>query len=165
MSAGDIASTSTVTDLFINYQLQVVGVDFMISGLAFALPMQAVSPGPCALGRRLSIIDYQLLTSAGDPCGSTQHKDHSVDHDLDLVVTANMVRTAIRARLGSGITQHAISELIARYARDGAARRREEGGIYRLPVEVIPHERRAAFLDALNELPEHGRSLTQRNAA
>ena len=49
--------------------------------------------------------------------------------DLDLVVTANMLRTAIRAKLGSGATQRAIWGLIARYARDGAhTRKREEAG-------------------------------------
>ena len=76
--------------------------------------------------------------------------------DLDLVVTANMLRTAIRAKLGSGATQRAIWGLIVHYARGGAHMgRREEGGVPRLPVEVIPHERRGAFLDALNELHAH----------
>jgi len=86
-----------------------------------------------------------------------------VTDDLDLVVTANMLRTAIRAKLGSGATQSAISGLIVHYARDGAHMgRREDGGVHRLPVEVIPHERRAAFLDALNELPDHDAQRTLR---
>jgi len=56
------------------------------------------------------------------------------------------------AKLGSGATPRSMWGWIAHYARDGAhMRRREEGGIHRLPVEVIPHERRAAFLDALND--------------
>jgi hypothetical protein len=75
--------------------------------------------------------------------------------DFDLVVTSNMLRTAIRAKLGSGAKRRAISLLIARYARDGVmTARREEDGVSRLPVEVIPHERRVAFLDAINQLPE-----------
>ena len=77
--------------------------------------------------------------------------------DLDLVITSNMLRTAVRAKLGSGITQNAIWALIARYARDGAHRRqREINGVPRLPVEIIPLERRTDFLDALNDLPERG---------
>jgi hypothetical protein len=89
----------------------------------------------------------------------------SVTDELDLVVTSNMLRTAIRAKLCSGATQRAIWGLIAHYARDGAhMRRREEGGVHRLPVEVIPHERRASFLDALNELRDHDRRRTLRTA-
>jgi hypothetical protein len=89
----------------------------------------------------------------------------SVTDELDLVVTANMLRTAIRAKLSSGTTQRAISGLIADYARDDThVRRREEGGVQRLPVEVIPHERRAAFLDALNELRDHDARRTPRTA-
>lgn len=82
-------------------------------------------------------------------------------NDLDLVVTANMLRTAIRAKLGAGARHRAIWGLIVCFARgDAPTRRREEGGVHRLPVEVIPHERRAAFLDALNELPGHDASRT-----
>jgi hypothetical protein len=89
-----------------------------------------------------------------------------VTDDLDLVVTANMLRTAIRAKLGSGATQREIWGLIARYARDGAhTRKREEGGVHRLPVEVIPHERRGSFLDALNELSDHDAWRTPRGTA
>jgi hypothetical protein len=73
---------------------------------------------------------------------------------MDLHITANMLRTALRAKLGSGAARRAISELIGRYARDGVTQRRQDG-VYRLPVEVIPYERRASFLDALNELPEN----------
>jgi hypothetical protein len=88
-----------------------------------------------------------------------------VTDDLDLIVTANMLRTAIRAKLGSGAAHRAIWRLIADYARGGARmRRREEGGVNRLPVEVIPHERRGAFLDALNELPDHDARRTPRTA-
>lgn len=77
--------------------------------------------------------------------------------DLDFIVTSNMLRTAIRAKLAVGVTQRTIWLLIAHFARDGAkTRQREEGGVHRLPVEIISHERRAAFLDALNELSEQG---------
>jgi hypothetical protein len=89
----------------------------------------------------------------------------SVIDELDLVVTANMLRTAIRAKLGLGATRRAIWGLIAHYARDGAhMRRREEGGVPRLPVEVIPHERRGAFLDALNDLRDDDARQTLRTA-
>ena len=75
----------------------------------------------------------------------------------DLVITADMLRTTIRAKLRAGATESALWTLIARYAREGARRRqREENGVPRLPVEVIPQERRATFLDALNELPTRG---------
>ena len=86
--------------------------------------------------------------------------------DLDLVVTANMLRTAIRVKLASGTTQKAIWLLIAAYSRDGARRgRREVGGVYRLPVEDIPHERRAEFLDVLNALPNGDLRSTAKRAA
>lgn len=75
--------------------------------------------------------------------------------NFDLVVTANMLRTAIRTKLNAGAKQRAIWGLIVCFARDDARMRRiEEGGVHRLPVEIIPHERRAAFLDALNELAD-----------
>ena len=80
--------------------------------------------------------------------------------NLDLVVTANMLRTAIRAKLAAGVAKMAISGVISQFARDKTnARQCEANGIPRLPVEVIPQEQRANFLDALNELPERGMRL------
>jgi len=78
----------------------------------------------------IEIADYQFLNLAARCLREYDARIISVTDELDLVVTANMLRTAIRAKLGSGTTQRAISGLIADYARDDThIRRREEGGV------------------------------------
>ena len=84
---------------------------------------------------------------------------------LELVLTTDMLRTAIRSKLRSGTSRQPISALIRTYAPDGAeAGRRKNAGSYRIPLELIPHERRTEFLDALYELPSDGRPSIDRLA-
>ena len=72
---------------------------------------------------------------------------------LESVITATTLRTAIRAKIDAGVSSRAISQLINIYAPAGAGRGREDdSGGQRLPVEVIPHEWRVAFLVALDKL-------------
>ena len=73
---------------------------------------------------------------------------------FELVLTAEMLRTSIRAKLRSGASRRDVSVLIRAYAPHVEARRKDDG-VYRIPVELIPLERRVSFLDALNELPNH----------
>ena len=72
---------------------------------------------------------------------------------LELVLTAEMLRTAIRAQLRVGTSRQTISLLIRSYAPPGVRTERMDEGVYRVPVELIPVERRTAFLDALSGLP------------
>lgn len=84
---------------------------------------------------------------------------------LEVVLTTDMLRTAIRSKLRTGTSRQPISALIRTYAPDGAeAGRRKNAGTYRIPLEAIPHERRTAFLDALHELPSDSRSGMDRFA-
>jgi hypothetical protein len=72
---------------------------------------------------------------------------------LESVITATMLRTAIRAKIDAGVSRRAISLLVNANAPPGAGRGREDdSGVRRLPVEVIEHERRAAFLVELDQL-------------
>lgn len=75
-----------------------------------------------------------------------------------LVLSAAVLRTAIRAKLRTGTSRQAISALIKAYAPKGANTERRNGQLFRLPVELIALGRRAPFLDALNELPADRRS-------
>lgn len=79
---------------------------------------------------------------------------------VEMILTAEMLRTAIRAKLRVGAGRRAISLLIHEYAPEGARTMRTDDSVYRLPVEVISHERRLAFLDALNGLPEQRAAAT-----
>jgi len=71
----------------------------------------------------------------------------------ELLLSAAMLRTAIRANLRKGVSRQAISALIKTYAPQGVSTERRDGQAYRLPVEVIALERRLLFLDALHSLP------------
>jgi hypothetical protein len=75
--------------------------------------------------------------------------------ELHIVLSATMLRTAIRAKLRAGTDRQTISRLIGKYVPNGVSTMRLTDGIYRLPVELIPVDRRTAFLDALNELSGH----------
>lgn len=71
-----------------------------------------------------------------------------------IVISASMLRLAIRAKLGAGsIKRRHVSALIDAYAAPNPPGEvRTEEGISRRPVEHIPHSRRAAFLEALDKL-------------
>jgi hypothetical protein len=72
----------------------------------------------------------------------------------ETVITATMLRLAIRAKLSAGnIKRRHISVLIDAYvAPNPLGKVRTEEGISRRPVEHIPHSRRGAFLEALDKL-------------
>jgi hypothetical protein len=69
-------------------------------------------------------------------------------------ITATTLRIAIRKKLlAGGVGRRAITVLINDYAvPDPSAKERIELGTPRRPVENIPCERRAAFLEALDTL-------------
>ena len=74
---------------------------------------------------------------------------------LESVITAATLRAAIRAKISAGISRRAISLLIHAYAPHRARGGRDDDtGTRRLPVEVIAHERRVAFLVALGQLQD-----------
>jgi hypothetical protein len=78
-----------------------------------------------------------------------------VSEASESVITAVTLRTAIRARISAGISRRAISLLIDAYASPSTRGRHDDDtGMRRLPVEVIAHERRAAFLGALGQLQD-----------
>src|SRR5258708_21548881 len=57
---------------------------------------------------------------------------------LESVITATMLRTAIRAKIDAGVSRRAISLLINANAPPGAGRGREDdSGVRRVPVGVI----------------------------
>jgi hypothetical protein len=68
--------------------------------------------------------------------------------------TPEMMRAAIRAKLRTGTSKQTICWLVCAYAPPGATNDRTEGSVPRLPVELIPDEKRGAFLDALSKLPD-----------
>ena len=80
-------------------------------------------------------------------------KSHQMSEASEFVLPVGMLRTAIRAKLRRGTSRQAISLLIRKFVPDGVNTERRQGQVYRLPVEVIPLDRRLSFLDALNELP------------
>jgi hypothetical protein len=78
-----------------------------------------------------------------------------VSEALESVITAATSRAAIRARISAGISRRAISLLIEAYAPPHTRGRRDDDtGMRRLPVEVIAHERRGAFLVELGQLQD-----------
>lgn len=99
----------------------------------------------------LAILTIFSILLVDNPAGST--KDLQMSDVLELALTGEMLRTAIRAKLRMGANRRDISVLINAYAPQGASTKRTDGGVYRIPVELIPLDRRVAFLDALNELP------------
>jgi hypothetical protein len=79
-----------------------------------------------------------------------------VSEALESVITAATLRAAIRAKISAGISRRAISLLIEAYAPPRTRGRRDDDtGMRRLPVEVIVHERRVAFLVALGQLQDN----------
>jgi hypothetical protein len=64
----------------------------------------------------------------------------------DGIITSATLRSAIRGKISAGNGRRTISLLIHSYAPPNAHGRDDDTGLRRLPVEVIPHERRAAFL-------------------
>jgi len=74
---------------------------------------------------------------------------------LEHVVTAAILRTAIRAKLAAGTSRRTVSMLINSYVPVATqAERDDDTGIRRLPVELIPHNQRPGFLRALEKLTD-----------
>ena len=73
---------------------------------------------------------------------------------FERVISADEMRRAVRAKLHAAASREAICWLISTYAPIGATHHRTEGGVPRLPVEVIRSEKRQAFLDALSRLSD-----------
>lgn len=68
------------------------------------------------------------------------------------LITPDMMRAALRARIAAGVDQHSISQLICLFAKPSPAEKpRIDGRVPRLPVERIPERDRAAFLAALEK--------------
>jgi hypothetical protein len=85
---------------------------------------------------------------------------------LEEVITSDALRTAIRDKVRAGITRRAISELICRFVPAGTPGGRDDGtGVIRLPVELIRHDQRAAFLCAVSRLLPEASSPAQREMA
>jgi len=74
--------------------------------------------------------------------------------DIDAALTSEALRSAIRAKLETGVSRRAVSILVAACAVDTGNSRvvRREDGVERRAVEDIPLERRADFLKALKSL-------------
>jgi len=71
----------------------------------------------------------------------------------EVLVTARMMRKAVRGKIRAGARPKMICLIINQYAPSGLSVRRWEEGIPRLPVELVPYGRRSDFLDELAELP------------
>lgn len=99
--------------------------------------------------RLVMIFSILLVDSAVRPV-----KDCHMSELTELVLTADMLRTSIRAKLRTGASRRDVSVLIRAYAPCVKTERKDER-VYRVPVELIPLEQRVSFLDALNELPNH----------
>jgi hypothetical protein len=110
------------------------------------------SPKACMRARivRLGLDEYLRKTSptTKGPCMAYLYET------LAAFITAATLRLAIRAKLNAGgVGKRAISVLINDYAvPDPSGNERTQMGTPRLPVENIPHGRRAAFLEALEAL-------------
>jgi hypothetical protein len=97
---------------------------------------------------------YRFVTYPPDTLVKVElTKDDRVSEAPDGIITSATLRTAIRAKISAGISRRAISLLIHGYAPP-EAQGRDEDSVRRLAVEVIPHERRVAFLDALARLQD-----------
>jgi hypothetical protein len=75
---------------------------------------------------------------------------------LERAITAETMRTEIRAKIRAGVSRRAISLLIySLRSPDSPFAGRDEGtGVPRLPVEAIPNGQRPAFIAALNRLQD-----------
>jgi hypothetical protein len=71
---------------------------------------------------------------------------------IEDVITIDILRAVIRAKIEQGITPRDVSVLISTYAKPLGGKSRDDGGVRRLPVETIPVEQRDEFLRALTAL-------------
>jgi len=69
------------------------------------------------------------------------------------LITSAILRKALREKLRTGAKQETISLLVSRYALSGSRPGRWHGAAPRVPVELVPHRRRAEFLAAVSEIP------------
>lgn len=73
---------------------------------------------------------------------------------LERVITAATLRMAIRAKLRTGVGRRTVSQLILAHVPPNLIAGRDDAGLKRVPVELIPHDRRVAFLDELDQLED-----------
>ena len=62
--------------------------------------------------------------------------ERQVTKTINVVITATILRTAIRAKLRRGAQPQIVSALIKAYAAEEAQTVRRDGVVHRLPVEV-----------------------------
>lgn len=72
---------------------------------------------------------------------------------VEQVITAAILRMAVRSKLHAGASNEAVSLLVLSYVPPERRTRRTEEGLSRQPLEHIPHTRRAEFLNSLINLP------------
>jgi hypothetical protein len=70
----------------------------------------------------------------------------------DQLITASTLRTAIRKKIAEGIGKRVISELVCSFVPVDRAIGRDDAGVKRLPVELIPSQKRMEFLGELARL-------------
>ena len=81
---------------------------------------------------------------------------------LEHSISAETMRNGIRAKLAQGASREAVCWLVCAFAPAGIDHHRSEGTVPRVAVEVIPADKRQAFLDALAQLretPNRGRGV------
>jgi hypothetical protein len=73
---------------------------------------------------------------------------------MERVLSAATMRTIIRQKCCAGVSGETISRLIAAYVRpETVAQYEDKPRPGRIPVELIPADRRVAFVEALQRLP------------
>jgi hypothetical protein len=80
------------------------------------------------------------------------------------VITSGSLRATVRSKLRTGASRETISLLIGAFVPTRLRSGRWHGIAPRVPVELIPHRRRADFLAALSALPAQ-RVATRRSLA
>lgn len=86
---------------------------------------------------------------------------------VEQVITATILRTAVRSKLRAGASNEAVSVLVLTYVPPERRTQRAGDGFSRQALENIPHTRRAEFLNSLINLPvsaAHAASNIRRTA-
>jgi hypothetical protein len=92
----------------------------------------------------------------GKPGASTAYLAVEPSMSKPSVVTIAELRAAVSAKIRRGITRRTISLVIIAYVPPGRTSGRQEEGVRRLPLELIPIERRNEFLLELAHLQPEG---------
>lgn len=82
------------------------------------------------------------------------------------ILTATVLRAAIRKQIASGVDKRAIPFLVQMYASEELGEARDDGDSFkRQAVEHIPHAQRAAFMEKLAGLCAGEQPARQRLAS